>query len=871
MPRVPALLVLLCLGAIANSATLETGIRPTPPVAGEISLLMLTSHSTVPQAVDLPEVEGLEWLNAAQAPRRSIRASFINGRRQRLATASYAFRVQTPGRYRIPSFKVRVDEQVVTTQPREFTAARPQVQTRDGEVMNLESAVFTEFAFDGEPKPPREFYVGESLEVTLNVYILQSIFSGIGYPEIAIENAVFRDYSAENPEFPRFSPAQTRLTQIRARSYVHIPFTFVLSPIKPGPLTGTLTTPCEIRTGRTTAPPGFEGPLFQRPVTRQRNIAAELPEVAVQPLPGVPEEQMFLGLVGDWTLSPKLTEAEVRVGESVSFVLTVAGEGTLELLTPPELELEQFRVYEPEVERRSRGNTGFATLTYVLVPLKEGAELPPLTFCTFNPEAEQYSSRTWTPELVVKPPRSGTGGAVIVDAGAGGANGGAEEEDAPKTDILYVKKSAPRDLPVPLWHRATPFLLLGGVGPVAYVLLTLGARHRRRMTQDAGYRRRSTAARSRAQALHALRRCDADQRGRIIREELTPALSAGLGLPPGTTPTELAVHLGKDDPELADQLRKAEESRYMPGQSGVIDAALVVRSASKLFALTTLFLLCGGAAGAQEMDPPGRSGDPRGSVSAEAETLRPGSASAKPRRDMKQSYKPSRESDAGTPLDAARAAYDRGRIDEALALYQRVSEGAPHNPALLYNRANCHYRLGREGKAVALYERARRLAPRDSDIAENLRFVRRQLGLPDRSRAANPFELLARLRDGLRPDEWLIATGWTLFLWGLAGGWLQFRGGAPRWLHGVALAVVLICVTAVAAQFRGPYRRGVHAVVVSESPLLLRLPDDSADALDVRIPEGREVRVVEERTDWMRIRIGHDEGWMHRNRVDVVW
>ncbi len=822
------LAMLLC--TVAKSAPLELAIAPMPPVAGEAAQLRLTSQTSVPKLEELPEIEDLEWLTPANSPQQSTRTAVINGRQRRQATAVYHFRVRTADRkYRIPRMKVRVGNEVVQTQSREFVADKPRVRTADGDDLDMESALFSRLTFDGKDEPPETLFVGESLPITMNVYVLASIFNSMSYPELDIEDAVFRDYSEENPRFPHFRKTAPRQQRLGDRLYVHVPFTFTLSPIRAGLLSGRLDAACDIKAGNADPPSGLGASLFRRSQTRRRTVTAELPEISVQPLPTVPVDQRFLGLVGDWTITGKLNKNKVRAGESLSFVLIVAGQGTLELLNPPKLELSGFRTYEPEVERRSRGDTAYATLTWVLVPLAEDSRLPALTFSTFDPKDEDFRTRKLTPELTVLPARNGANGSLIIDADGEEESDDDRRRETAKTDILYVKKSLSKSISPPLWRRAVPSLMLGAAGPLVYLLLAAAARHRQRLKRDAGYRRRSGAARGRSRALHRLRQCDERERARIVRDELAPALSAGLELPPGTTPMELAEQLQEKHPQLADQLRKAEQCRYMPEQGQALDVAAIARQAGKLFILLLLF-----------------------TVGARAESANSGL-------------------DKESALEAAHVAYDRGRVDQALAQYRRLSEENPNSAALLYNRANCRYRLGEGGRAVALYERARRLAPRDSDIAENLRFVRRQLGLPDRSHAANPFELLARLRDSLRPDEWLALAGWTLFLWGIIGGGLHFCSVAPLWFHWLAAALLLLSLASALSQFRGTYRSGAHAVAVSASPKLLRLPDADADVLNVDIREGRMVSVVEERTDWMRVRVDQNEGWLSREAVQLVW
>lgn len=824
-------LVLLTLAGPRLCAQVRLAVQPQPPVAGETAhLVVITETRNVPVVEALPEVDCLRWLTPPNSPRKSIRSMNVNGRVSQIATAIYDFRADAPGRYRIPSLTVKVDELSLKTAPLEFNATKGQVRTAGGSTLSMDEALFSRFRFDGGPRPPERLFVGQAMRVTLHVYVLQSIFEQMGYPEIEMADAVFQDFSNENRKDPRFRAARLHRVRQGGRMYIHVPFTFVVSPIKPGKLGGTLTVRCEIE--EPGASSRFDS-FFQLRSTRTRKLVAELPGIPVQALPPVPEGQLFLGLVGDWRVSPELEDDSVRAGESVALSLRIEGGGPLEMLSPPELDIDAFRVFEPEVERSSGGETGSATLTWVLVPLSEQARLPELVFSTFDPRKGTYRAHAWTPRLEVLPAQTGDGGAVVV----GPTNGAPRDEPdqtTARTDILYVKETTGTDAPLPLWHRALPFGVPALLGPLAYGALSLIARHRRRLTQDAGYRRRSAAGRRRTDALRHLRRASPEQRSDIVREELAPALCAGLDLPPGTTPTELAQALRDEHPDLAEQLRLAEESRYLPAQSAALDVDKIVRGASKLFVLLWLLVL---------------------PVRGENAALAQASAA---------------ETDDAL-LDAARAAYDRGRLEEALETYRALSDEDRSNAALLYNQANCLYRLGQPGPALALYERARRLAPRDSDIAENLRFVRRQLGLPDRSRAHDPFQLLAAMRDTLRPDEWMVFAACALLAWGLVAGGLQFRRGAPRWLHGAVVAVLALSILSVFTQYRGPYRSDVHAVVVAPSPELLRLPDADSEALEIKLREGQRVRIVEARTDWMRIAVGENEGWLPREDAETVW
>ena len=58
------------------------------------------------------------------------------------------------------------------------------------------------------------------------------------------------------------------------------------------------------------------------------------------------------------------------------------------------------------------------------------------------------------------------------------------------------------------------------------------------------------------------------------------------------------------------------------------------------------------------------------------------------------------------------------------------SNGPAYSAPVLFNQANAAFQQGKIGEAIANYERARLLAPADPDIAANLNWVRDHAGLP---------------------------------------------------------------------------------------------------------------------------------------------
>jgi tetratricopeptide (TPR) repeat protein len=181
---------------------------------------------------------------------------------------------------------------------------------------------------------------------------------------------------------------------------------------------------------------------------------------------------------------------------------------------------------------------------------------------------------------------------------------------------------------------------------------------------------------------------------------------------------------------------------------------------------------------------------------------------------------------------------------------------------LLYNLGNCFCQAGDYPRALVCFERAHLLAPYDSEITENLNYVKRKLFQPETGKIRNPLDLVMNLRNQLRPDQWLaIAAG----LWLLLGIGLALRQRYSKNKLIVLLVVVgfalSVALAAVVSQYLGDYR-GNNAVVIGGMVKIYSLPSDSTAREIARVSGGTLVKISEKRIDWVRIRYDNTEGWV---------
>jgi hypothetical protein len=115
----------------------------------------------------------------------------------------------------------------------------------------------------------------------------------------------------------------------------------------------------------------------------------------VRPLPvkGMPAE--FKGGVGKFSLSARLSNEEVKVGESVTLTLALSGEGNIRDLADPKLQIESAKIYSdsPSIDVKNYHDKVVGEKIYklALVPQQAGVgHIPQIAVPYFNPESERF-------------------------------------------------------------------------------------------------------------------------------------------------------------------------------------------------------------------------------------------------------------------------------------------------------------------------------------------------------------------------------------------------------------------------------------------------------------------------------------------------
>lgn len=153
----------------------------------------------------------------------------------------------------------------------------------------------------------------------------------------------------------------------------------------------------------------------------------------------------FSGAVGRYTMSHKLSSAEVAANSAVTLQLTISGTGNLSFISAPKLELpSSFELYdvksEERIENKASGSIGYRRFDYPFIVRAEGDyEIAPIEFTYFDLEKQKYITLTTPPlNMVVMPDKSAATQQQVVASGI-------KREDVRLLgeDIRFIKLGAP--------------------------------------------------------------------------------------------------------------------------------------------------------------------------------------------------------------------------------------------------------------------------------------------------------------------------------------------------------------------------------------------------------------------------------------------
>ncbi len=221
--------------------------------------------------------------------------------------------------------------------------------------------------------------------------------------------------------------------------------------------------------------------------------------------------------------------------------------------------------------------------------------------------------------------------------------------------------------------------------------------------------------------------------------------------------------------------------------------------------------------------------------------------------------------DDAAALSRAAAAYESGRLSDALTDYEALVARFPGDANLAYNLGNTYWRLGKRGKSILWYERARRLHPGDGDIRFNLKLARSSLA-DEESTWGEAFDRV------LSPVMlWWLAVA---LLWGICltvGVALIREWPREKWRVVLTLGTPAFVLLSIWLGLR-IHDLGMPWAVVAVPTAEVRSGPGDQFPVGYTAPEGQRALILNRRPGWLEIGIPSKslKGWVAETAVETI-
>ena len=330
-------------------------------------ILTLTVNGKADGKPQLPPLAGLEISSAGT----SHSTSWVNGVVTREVRYRYVLMPKREGTYRIPSFELEVDGEVVRSVPLTLSVGAAAV-TQPGEREQRTLFITRTFALGEEQRARQVAYVGEQIVETIKIFYRVKLF-----------DATQQEVELLNFDAFKLGKERNYRQVVDGTTYSVIEVKRVLIPLQAGEqlqvpryVLNTIIADNSQRRDRH----GFFEDFFSSTRQVRKRVSAPAATLKVLPLPAPPADALNLAVVGDYRLSAALNKQQITSNESATLTLFVEGYGNLRGIKPLDLKFEGCKVYadKPNVkvrEDRDKGLYSQATLKVALQPVRSG-DLP---------------------------------------------------------------------------------------------------------------------------------------------------------------------------------------------------------------------------------------------------------------------------------------------------------------------------------------------------------------------------------------------------------------------------------------------------------------------------------------------------------------
>lgn len=531
------------------------------------------------------------------------------------------------------------------------------------------------------------------------------------------------------------------------------------------------------------------------------------------PMDGRPAD--YRGAVGSLSISSRVDTRSLRVGDPLTFTVSVDGVANVSLLPRPTLRIAWAEVVESgervELDNSAVVIRGRKDFDWIVTPRQAGTQqLPAVRYPYFNPQTERYEIAITPPEsLTVRP------GTSIV----------AERAAADSVRPVAIRRIYAGEVPTPLSSRGAYWFVLA-MAPVPALALAMARRPPRARTPQP------------MQVLQALSASAMPVDPPQLRRVYAAAIAARV---------QATAAAMSDHRTLVRTLRRAGVTGDTAARADTL--------------LSELDAVVFGRVGAMDPGAPRRANEIVHAIDEEARAPHALGERARAGAKVLLLLLPF----AAMTASAARtdpvaesafregvAAYDGRRFGEARDAFAELAEARPRSADAWMNLGSASWQLADTAAAVIGWHRAMRLQPMAQDVRDLLRLT------PGPRSGAVPAVSLSMIA--------LIGGSLWLLGWGLLA--LAVRRRAPVTRHPGIAAIVASAVIALGGLRQADLLAGRESAVVVSPTRLRAMPTLGAEA-GAETLLGEVTRIRGQQGVWTLIQLADGRrGWLESRRLE---
>lgn len=443
--------VLIVLAGFRLSAQTSLTVDVPRVVEADERFRLVFNVNAQPESFSPPAITGFDVLAGPTSSTMSS-TQIINGKRTESFQVSYTYIVQANnvGRFTIPAATVVVDGKSYSSQPVTIEVVKGDPNAKKSEESSS-PAISNDDVFLRVSLSKSRVVKGEQLVATIKLYTRVPIagFEDVKFPAF---NGFWSQEieTPQNIEFVRESVNGKIYNAALLRRYM-------LMPQQSGTLAienAELICQVQVRSAASATPRSVFDDFFDSYQTVRKRVTAPAVRVGVEPLPaGAPAS--FLGAVGDFNMSARLSRDSVNANEAFSLIVNITGTGNINLIEAPKIEFPGgFEAYDVKIS----GNKQFE---YPVIPRAPGIyTIPKIEFSFYDVAKKRYVTQS-SGDFVIKVGRDAGGGASSGGIVQTGVNRQAVRNIADDIRFIYTK--------APMLKRGNLFFL----GSATYFIIIL--------------------------------------------------------------------------------------------------------------------------------------------------------------------------------------------------------------------------------------------------------------------------------------------------------------------------------------------------------------------------------------------------------------